>query len=263
MITLEDIICRRCINTPSIHIQYVISSVGFLYSHPERAYHNDSHINDCLKKIEMIGDFIDPCMKDIISLALIYHDCIYDSKRKDNEELSAQKAFMDLTFLGFQEKYAEMVYDLILLTNHKKKSYDINDQIIMDIDMSILGEPEDVFLEYEKNIRKEYSFIRAEEYVAGRTQFLNGLLSKDSIFQTDFFNDRYGKQAFANINKLISALPDMYKEEPVKVIEDRYYKKNGIQIHCYKCVFGADCLYREFSAACHHSFQPFPGKFQE
>lgn len=262
MITLEEIITRRRKDTPHKLIEYAKDNIEFLYSTPKRYYHTYTHIQDCLCKLERITPSLDPSDRDIIALALIYHDCIYDSRYLDNERLSAERAYVDLYALGFYGPLLLRIHNLILQTTHIKPSDDICGQTIMDIDLSILGESEEIFFDYEKKIRQEFSFYSIEEYLRGRSTFLKDMLDKDSIYQTKFFIDTYEKNARSNIEKLLHKLPGLYIDEPVQIIEDRYYRKSGVEIHCYKCAFESDCLYREYSVACHKSFLPTQGKIR-
>ena len=263
MITIQDTIAYNCTDTSKKLLDYATRGIELIYNNPPRAYHNYTHVKECLTKLEEVSDLVTLLDRDIIAKALIYHDCIYDPQSKDNEKLSAERALLDLTAVGFSESYAYKVYDLILLTTHEKPCDYIAGQLIMDIDMSILGSPEEQFFDYEKKIRQEYSCYKTDDYIKGRSDFIRALQNKDQIFQTDYFRNKYEEVARANLDKLIFRLQELYKDEPIRVVEDRYYKKAGIEIHCYKCAFGADCLLREFSAACHHSFIPSRGYSQD
>lgn len=60
-----------------------------VYNEPYRKYHNLAHINHMLCKAQYHGVDLTPDQK----LAVIYHDYVYVPGAKDNEELSAIKAF--------------------------------------------------------------------------------------------------------------------------------------------------------------------------
>jgi predicted metal-dependent HD superfamily phosphohydrolase len=65
------------------------------YSEPHRHYHNVQHIEECLREFEF-GQHLaaDPAA---VELAILFHDAIYDPRRSDNEEQSAQLAIALLT----------------------------------------------------------------------------------------------------------------------------------------------------------------------
>lgn len=54
------------------------------YSESHRAYHTLAHIQHCLDEFEQVRHLI--ANPDAVELALWYHDAIYDTKAKDNEE---------------------------------------------------------------------------------------------------------------------------------------------------------------------------------
>lgn len=275
MITLEEIITRKRKDTPPKLIECAKNNLEFLYKTPNRPYHDYSHVEDCLRKLEISERILDPSERDIAALALIYHDCIYDSRYTDNERLSAERAYVDLYALGFYGPLLLRIHNLILSTTHINPGKDLCEKLIMDIDMSIFGELIDVVLDYEKKIRQEYQFYSTKEYLRGRSTFLKSLLNKSSIYQTEIFQGQYEKTARMNIEYLINELPNLYidepvqsmspelnNEEPIQITEKRYYIKAGVEIHCYKCAFESDCLYREYSSACHKYFLPSQGKLR-
>lgn len=208
MIEFKNIITATSPNTPPKHIRYAMDIINFLYNNPKRSYHNYDHVKDCLEclyktDIPEIND-----QKNIIALSLIYHDCIYDPKGIENEKLSAELAFTQLTGLGFYRSYAEKVYDLIMLTRHTKTCNYLSGQVIMDIDMTILGSSPLQFKRYDEKIKEEYSFVPEAVYREKRIHFLEKLKNKESIFQTGYFKDLYEKNAQSNIRTLIKQLKD-------------------------------------------------------
>lgn len=203
MSTFQEIVKRNCPNTLPKYIQYAERGIQFLYENPKRSYHNMGHVLDCLGKLEDVSDQIPIKDKDIIALALIYHDCVYDPQSKDNEERSAERAFIDLKALGFYDFYAEWVYERIMLTTHEKPCDYLSGEIIQDIDMSILGASKTEFEIYERKIREEYSFVSDSDYRNGRLKFLESCLKKDHLFGTQYFREKYEETAIDNITSLI------------------------------------------------------------
>ena len=68
-----------------------------------------------------------------------YDDIIYDPKSKKNEEDSALLATNDLIKLGLPQLFIEKVNQLILATKHVFIPDDLDSQLLVDIDLSILG----------------------------------------------------------------------------------------------------------------------------
>ena len=76
----------------------------------------------------------------------------------------------------------------------------------MDIDLSILGQPPDVYDIYERSIREEYSWVPAAAYVTGRSDILRSFLSRPRLYFTERFEAMYGLQAKDNLRRALSAL---------------------------------------------------------
>jgi len=74
------------------------------YKEAGRAYHTLEHIEHCLNEFDEVRNLAnDP---NAVELALWYHDVIYDTKRQDNEELSAD--LMDVADVGESETAATL-----------------------------------------------------------------------------------------------------------------------------------------------------------
>ena len=137
----------------------------------------------------------------VVSLAIIFHDSIYDTTIEDklNVEASARlfyfwfeenrSLFENIKNITIQEVF-ETVYNLILSTiNHEptyffKKSYFSEKlcNIFLDLDLMILADQKN-YDEYVKNIRKEYSQFSDEEFNNGRLKFIDNMLGKVMIFR--------------------------------------------------------------------------------
>ena len=111
-----------------------------------------------------------------------------------------------LSELGCPEPKSNSIRDLILITRHDKKPATTDEQLIVDIDLSILGQPPDIYDKYEKNIRAEYSWVPAEAFRVGRSNILRGFLEKSSIYYTERFERFYGNQARVNMAEALMAL---------------------------------------------------------
>ena len=136
---------------------------------------------------------------DIISFSIFYHDVIYDSTSKVNEEKSAEFSKERLTSLGLNHEDIQKVYLQILATKSHKKSDDEDTNFLLDTDLSILGKDDEVYLEYTKQIRKEYSIYPDFLYKPGRKKVLEHFLQLENIFKTDYFKRKYEVQARKNI----------------------------------------------------------------
>lgn len=178
--------------------------VRTLYDQPPRAYHNWSHVEACLRELSAVRSLCaDP---DALEVAIWLHDCIYDPQRHDNEEQSATLARKWLAELLAPSSFIDTVAQLILVTKHNAIPASPDGKLIVDIDLSILGQAPEVFDAYERAIRQEYSFVPDEAFRAGRTCILQGFLDRPKIYCTQSFQGRYERAARANLARSIEQL---------------------------------------------------------
>lgn len=172
------------------------------YSESLRHYHNVRHIDECLREFEFIReDALNPAA---LEFAIWFHDAIYDSKRTDNEERSAKLAMESLPGAGME--MTGIVSDLILTTKQHVSGNLPDAALLIDIDLSILGNPSERFAEYENGIRAEYSWVPVDLYREKRAAILRGFLERDRLFRSPFFHDRYETQARINLRESIAVL---------------------------------------------------------
>lgn len=91
-------------------------------------------------------------------------------------------------------------------TKEHKLSNDNDTNLLLDIDLSILGKSTAEYRKYCDNIRKEYLMYPDFMYNKGRKKVLKSLLELDSIYKTDFFKQKYENQAKENLRQEISQL---------------------------------------------------------
>ena len=126
------------------------------YAEPHRHYHNQQHIAECLAEFDQARHLTrDPIA---VELALWFHDVVYDPKAADNEEQSAALARRCLSDTGANSALTEAVVDLIMATKHHTPPADSDAALVVDVDLAILGQPEQRFEEYEEQIRHEYAW---------------------------------------------------------------------------------------------------------
>jgi predicted metal-dependent HD superfamily phosphohydrolase len=174
------------------------------YSEPHRAYHTLSHIEHCLAELEQVRQLV--TNPEAIELAIWFHDVIYDTEVGNNEERSADFAIEVMKKALLPDDFVRLVTHLILVTKHSLIVDDFDGQLIMDIDLAIFGQPENIFVKYEKQIRQEYDWVFEEQFVAGRSAILKSFLERQRIYLTDFFHDKYETQARRNIIQSLAYL---------------------------------------------------------
>jgi predicted metal-dependent HD superfamily phosphohydrolase len=81
-----------------------------------------------------------------------------------------------------------------------------DEQILTDIDLSILGAEARAFSQYEKRIRFEYAWVPWDEYSAGRARILQSFLDRTTIYSTPLFIQMYEARARENLARSIEKL---------------------------------------------------------
>jgi len=167
------------------------------YDEPHRKYHTRQHLAECLGAFECVVSLaLHPAE---VEVALWFHDAIYDVRRDDNEERSADWARSALLSAGAQAEVAERVRALVLTTRHAAEPVTLDEQVLIDIDLAILGAPEPRFSEYERQIREEYSFVPAWLFKRKRRTILRSFMKRPRIFTTPHFNAALEQRARVNL----------------------------------------------------------------
>lgn len=174
------------------------------YSKEGRAYHNLSHIADCLsefKTLKMLAQ-----RPETIEMAIWFHDAVYDSRAKDNEENSAGLADNVSSRAGIPGEFRKCLKELIMATKAHVSHEDSDAQLLIDIDLSILGRRPEKFEEYERQIRQEYAWVADEAFAAGRAAVLEGFLARPRIYGTSTMFEKYEQTARENLTRSIKQL---------------------------------------------------------
>lgn len=176
------------------------------YAEPHRAYHNLTHIAECLAQLDSVAGVINPPEHGTLEMALWFHDVVYDTRRHDNEEASAALAEAQLTQAGVSRDDITQITHLILATKHSATPPASDAAWIVDIDLAILGAGAVRFDEYEKQIREEYHWVPEPDFRKGRASVLRMLLERNAIYTTPEFQSRYEMAARKNLRRSLEAL---------------------------------------------------------
>jgi Uncharacterized protein conserved in bacteria len=145
-------------------------------------------------------------------LAMIaFHDAVYDSGANDNEEQSARLA-ADMLSATASKTTIAFVCTGILATKKHLVSGDLPlDQqrdiaLLLDIDLSILGAPEDEFDDFDAKVRQEYSWVGDDHWRIGRAAVMRAFSQRPSIYHTEEFRRQFEDGARRNISRLLAKL---------------------------------------------------------
>ena len=174
------------------------------YTEPHRKYHTMQHLGECFAKLQELRALAQKPAE--IELALWFHDAIYDTKRKDNEEKSADWAQASTLSAGLAAPVGARVYKLVIVTQHNAVPAATDEQILVDVDLSILGASPERFDEYERQVREEYSWVPGPLFRRERRKILEDFLKRRTLFQTKQFVAAYESQARANLQRSLEKL---------------------------------------------------------
>lgn len=181
--------------------EVVVGHLVARYGEPHRYYHTLDHIGDCLRHLEMASYLLEKPSE--AAIAVWFHDAIYDPRRGDNEDRSAELAGDVLRQAGVDGAAARRVADLIRQTAHSETRPVGNAAVVCDADLAILGAEMREFERYDTAIRREYEWVPESVYRRERGRILAGFLARPRIYQTDFFADSYEARARLNLRRAL------------------------------------------------------------
>jgi predicted metal-dependent HD superfamily phosphohydrolase len=174
------------------------------YTEKHRHYHTIEHIDACLRHLDAVCDFAEDAAA--IEMALWFHDAIYEPYKSGNEEQSAQWADAFLAAHSVNPSRIHRIHEHILATKHDSIAKDADSQLLVDIDLSILGVDEAAYAAFEKNVREEYKMVPGILFRSKRAEILQSFLNRPHIYSTDYFRERLEARARENLSAAIKAL---------------------------------------------------------
>ena len=176
------------------------------YAEPHRRYHTRAHIEQCLALLDQVPDLTET-EHQILTYAIWWHDAVYDAKASDNEAKSAEMAKRDLRDFDVSLHARDEVARLIRLTaGHAVEEGDRLGEILVSIDLSILGAPEDRYDAYVTAVREEYAHVPDDLWRTGRSAVLQRFLDAQVIYPDPAFAQWLETQARANLSRELASL---------------------------------------------------------
>jgi predicted metal-dependent HD superfamily phosphohydrolase len=173
------------------------------YAEPHRAYHSQQHLAECLAVADGALDLADHPGE--VLAALWFHDAVYDIGRHDNEARSADWAREALVAAGAAPEVAQRVAQQVLATRHAALPEAGDAQLVVDVDLSILGAGPERFAEYEAQIRQEYAAVPAALFRERRSQVLAAFLARPVLYATPRLRQALEARARANLQQALAA----------------------------------------------------------
>jgi len=174
------------------------------YDEPHRRYHTAAHINACLAHLDDVKN--QATHSEEIEMALWFHDAIYKPFSKTNEKDSAEWCRQFLLHNNAQSDAIDRIVTMIEITETHNASSATDQNLMLDIDLSILGTRTEVYDQFEKDVRFEYKLVPWFIFKNNRKKILQNFLSRERIFQHDYFHQKLEQQEHLNLNRVVASL---------------------------------------------------------
>ena len=172
------------------------------YAEPQRHYHTLQHLGECLVWFEREKALAE--RPGEVALALWFHDAVYDVHAHDNEARSADWARTTLLAAGAHADTAARVHALVMATRHDAVPEGRDAELLIDIDLSILGAERARFDAYERQVGTEYAFVPDDVRRPRRRAILQRFLDRQAIYATPRMHALLEARARANLQRSIA-----------------------------------------------------------
>ena len=174
------------------------------WSEPHRHYHTLQHLRECLDGFDGVRAMARHPAE--IELALWFHDAFYEVRRQDNEARSADWARDAVRAAGVPDDAALRIHALVMATCHREPPQEPDAQLLVDVDLAILGADRERFDESDAQIRREFAHVEEPAFRVGRRQVLRGFLQRPRIYSTERFAAAFEERARDNIARALRRL---------------------------------------------------------
>lgn len=174
------------------------------WNEPQRKYHTRQHLGECLALFERCRPLAQQPAE--VEMALWFHDAVYDLRGKDNEARSAAWAQAELQAAGVAPAAIGRIVAHIMATRHAALPVGTDQQLLVDIDLAILGAPRARFIEYEELVRAEYAWVPSWLFRRKRREILQQFLARRPLYHTPLLREEREQQARENLAYSMAAL---------------------------------------------------------
>jgi predicted metal-dependent HD superfamily phosphohydrolase len=150
-----------------------------LYQRPDRHYHSLEHVAAMLHAGREFP------LDDVQTMAVWFHDAIYDPRSKRNEEDSAALAGERLRTAGWRPEDIDRVQRIVLDTKQHRPTTP-GAEAVLDLDLMSLALPWPEFARNTERIRAEYAHVPDADFRAGRAAFFAAMLQRERLYFTPF-----------------------------------------------------------------------------
>ncbi len=178
---------------------------------PGRHYHGVGHLALLWARYREYGPAAglgDAATARRMACAIAWHDAVYEPQRRDNEARSAALWREAAGEAGLAVEEVEWVAGTILATadhlGYRAGPVDGARVLMLDLDLTPLGEAPEVFDRNTALLRAEYVHLDEASWRAGRRAFLAGLREVAGLYRTPVIAAAFEAQARRNIERAVA-----------------------------------------------------------
>ena len=169
------------------------------YLEPQRHYHTLEHVASMLHVGRQFP------LDDEQTMAIWFHDAVYDPQSDQNEQKSARLAQKWLAKAGWSVEAIERVGRMVLDTRGHVPSTP-QSELVLDLDLMSLAVGPEAFARNTEAIRREYAHVPDEDFTAGRRGFFEGMMHRERLYYTEWGQQNLEAPARANLQRAIEEL---------------------------------------------------------
>lgn len=169
------------------------------WSEPHRRYHDVRHLAQCLTALDELGAPASEPERRLVRLAAWFHDAVHEGVPRADEEASAELARRDLEPLLGRGPAAEVARLVMVTVDHDPDDGDLDAALLVDADLSVLGQNRGRYHVYLRDVREEYADHPDEDFRRGRLAVVEGLATRRPLFRTEAGRRLWAARAQANL----------------------------------------------------------------
>lgn len=188
-------------------------------SRPGRHYHGVGHLATLWRRHRLYAaeaGLDEPEANALLACAIAYHDSVYDVRRGDNEERSADAWLRESANSPIDEADRRWVADTILATkDHFGYRADMPRDAraarrerarlwMLDLDLTPLGETREVFDENSRQLRQEFAHMDDDAWQESMKGFRRHVLDAPRIYRSQPLAARFEAAARDNFSRPIA-----------------------------------------------------------
>lgn len=163
-----------------------------------RHYHDLGHL---AAMFAMARRWVPAPPSPTLTMAVFYHDAVYDPRRHDNEARSAELAVARLA--GAAPADLALI-DLAIRATERHQAEHPEAQLLIDLDLSFLGASQRDFAANVTKLVREFAHLPRADFLRGQARYLRAILDQPHIYYTPAFRRRFEAPARRNLQRFIA-----------------------------------------------------------